>query len=76
MRRSFIAAILVACLASAAHADFGEYLGHNLDGKTLVVHTDMGELRITPRDEAALEVHYLENDVKQLPSFALAGEPP
>jgi oligosaccharide 4-alpha-D-glucosyltransferase len=74
--RPALMALFGMCLATPALAEFGEYLGHDLDGKTLVVHTDMGELRITARDEAAFEVHYLEDDVRQLPSFALAGEPP
>jgi len=76
MRRLLYTTALLIGFVSAAHAEFGEYLGHDLDGQTLRVHTDMGELRITARDDAAFEVHYLEKGVKQLPSFALAGEPP
>jgi oligosaccharide 4-alpha-D-glucosyltransferase len=76
MRRLFSTAILVAFLASSARADFGEYLSHNVDGQTLIVHTDMGELHVTAIDDAAYEVHYLEDDVKQLPSFALYKAPP
>ena len=45
MRRLFSAAILVAILAASAHADFGEYLSHDVDGQTLIVHTDMGDLQ-------------------------------
>jgi len=76
MRKQLTAAIFAAFLVSSAYADFGEYLSHDLDGQTLVVQTDMGELRVTAVDEAAFEVHYVEPGVKQLPSFALAGDPP
>ncbi len=69
-------AALAVFLVSSAHADFGEYLSHDLDGQTLVVQTDMGELRVTAIDDAAFEVHYVEMGTRQLPSFALAGEPP
>jgi len=75
--RSLIAAVfLTASLFSPALAEFGEYQSHKLDGQTLVVQTDIGELRITAVDEAAFEVHYVETDSKQLPSFAIADEPP
>ena len=76
MRRPFSVAILVVILVSSAHADFGEYENHSLNDQTLVVQTDMGELRVTAVDPAALEVHYVEPGSKQLPSFAIAGEPP
>ena len=71
-----LATIFGLILASPANAEFGTYGGHEVIGQTLVVRTDIGELRITAIDDAAFEVHYLENGVKQLPSFALAGEPP
>lgn len=75
--RSLHAALIVAsCSASTAFADFGEYRDHELDGQTLSVVTDRGQLRITAIDNAAFEVHYVEEGVKQLPSFALAGNPP
>ncbi len=60
----------------AARAEFGTYVEHQVIDQTLVVRTDIGELRITAIDDAAFEVHYVEQGVKQLPSFALAGEPP
>jgi oligosaccharide 4-alpha-D-glucosyltransferase len=40
------------------------------------VHTDVGELRLTAIDDAAFEVHYVEDGIKQLPSFAIDSEPP
>ncbi len=64
----FVAALFV---AASANADFGQYRGYKLDGPTLVVVSDLGQLQITPVDDAAFEVHYIENGVKQLPSFAM-----
>ncbi len=66
----FTVALLFA--ATTALADFGQYKAYKLDGPTLVVVSDIGQLQITPVDNAAFEVHYIENDVKQLPSFAIA----
>ena len=71
-----IAAAALALLASQANADFGDYVAHALDGQTLTIRTSMGELRVTAVDDAAFEVHYLEDGIKQLPSFALAGDAP
>ena len=70
MKHCLIIALFV---ATAAAADFGQYQEHSLDGQTLVVLSDIGELRITPVDDAAFEVHYNEAGVKQLPSFAIAS---
>jgi len=39
------------------------------------VHTDIGELHVTALGESAFEVHYLENGIRQLPSFARAAAP-
>ncbi|MGI9234818.1 MAG: TIM-barrel domain-containing protein, partial [Woeseiaceae bacterium] len=63
--------ILALLAATGASADFGEYRGHSLDGQSLVVISDLGDLVITPLDDAAFEVHYRESGVKQLPSFAI-----
>jgi oligosaccharide 4-alpha-D-glucosyltransferase len=73
--RRLIAIVAIACHAPTALADFGEYQGHELVGQMLIVHTDIGVLRVAAIDDAAFEVHYVEDGVKQLPSFALAGEP-
>ncbi len=62
--------------AAQAGADFGEYRGHTQDGTSLVVTSSLGELKITPLDPSAFEVHYREKDVKQLPSFATTGARP
>ena len=70
-----IALFLVTLWATVpALADFGEYLGHAHDGDTLIVTSTLGELRVTAVDNAAFEVHYIEDGVKQLPSFALAPQ--
>ena len=66
--------VLLACMASTAWADFGEYEGHEFDGNTLTISSTEGRLRITAVDDAAFEVHYVGDGVKQLPSFALAPQ--
>lgn len=76
MRFIQLAAISASLFLSTAYADFGEYREHALAGQTLSIHSTLGELRITAIDDAAFEVHYIEQGSKQLPSFALAGEPP
>ena len=75
-RPLFYLAILAAWFAPAANADFGNYLNHEISGQTLIVRTNIGELSVTAIDDAAFEVHYVEPGVKQLPSFAIAGDPP
>jgi len=67
--------VLLSLWAPVAYADFGDYESHVLAGQALTVRTDSGEMSITAVDDAAFEVHYRENGVKQLPSFALAGLP-
>ena len=64
--------LLALWAAGPALADFGEYRDHTRDGDTLTITSTLGELRITAVDDAAFEVHYIEDGVKQLPSFALA----
>lgn len=73
--RTATAVVLLSLWAPVAFADFGEYESHALVGQALIVRTDSGEMSITAVDDAAFEVHYRENGVKQLPSFALAGLP-
>ncbi len=65
--------LIVAALfaATSASADFGQYQSHTVDGLSLVVTSDIGELSITAVDDAAFEVHYRESGIKQLPSFAI-----
>ena len=76
MRRCYLL-FAVFFAAAPSLADFGQYQSHTLDGQSLVIVSDLGELRITPVDNAAFEVHYQETGVKQLPSFAIAkGGPP
>ena len=63
--------VLLACVASTAWADFGDYEGHEFNGNTLTVSSTEGRLRITAVDDAAFEVHYVGDGVKQLPAFVL-----
>ena len=74
--RPFILFLAALFAAAPTFADFGEYQGHELIDQTLVVQSDMGELRIHTVDDAAFEVHYVERGIKQLPSFAIAGNTP
>ena len=69
-------AVLAATWISPAAADFGNYRSHEQQGQSLLVTTDVGQLRLTVIDEAGFEVHYAARDAQQLPSFALAGSPP
>jgi oligosaccharide 4-alpha-D-glucosyltransferase len=69
-------AILFAAIlfAGTTQADFGQYEDHAVDGATLTITSTLGKLRITAVDDAAFELHYVEEGVSQLPSFALAGQ--
>jgi len=71
MRQLFVAMLFSIFWASIASADFGDYIEHTATEDSLRMRTDLGVLVITAVDDAALEVHYRENDVKQLPSFAI-----
>lgn len=72
--RQAIAAFLISILGfSVASAEFGDYIEHTVVDEALHVRTDMGTLVITAVDDAALEVHYREDGVTQLPSFAIAA---
>ena len=73
--RNTVATIAITLCAPWAWADFGEYQSHHIEEQTLVVQTEAGALRVTPFDDAAFEIHYIEDGVKQLPSFATAGYP-
>lgn len=66
--------LLLTFATSASWADFGEYQSHLRDGDTLTVSTTVGSLSITAVDDAAFEIHYEQDGVKQLPSFALAPQ--
>ncbi|MDJ0911676.1 MAG: glycoside hydrolase family 31 protein [Woeseiaceae bacterium] len=74
VRHAALAAL--ACLfAVPASADFGEYESHVWEGQSLIITTTEGDLRITALNDGALEVFYHDPDVRQLPSFAIDGEP-
>jgi len=68
--------VLLLLLTVRADADFGRYIAHEHAGSTLVITTDLGEVRLSAVDDAAIEVHYVEKQIRQLPSFALDGVVP
>jgi oligosaccharide 4-alpha-D-glucosyltransferase len=70
----FVVLSVTLLTASSAIADFGQYQSHDISGQTLVIASDVGELRVTAVDDAAFEVHYVEHGVQQLPSFAIAPD--
>lgn len=51
------------------------YLDHELQGQSLIIHSDEGQLTLTAYNSHAFEVFYQPTDTKQLPSFAI-GDPP
>lgn len=65
------AAALAICVCGSALADFGDYVAHDIGGQSLTVTTSRGTVRLTAVDDGAIYVHYVEEGVKQLPSFAL-----
>ncbi len=71
-----LATLTITLYAPSALADFGEYENHAIDGHSLVVQTSVGKLRVTAVDNAAFEIHYVQDGVRQLPSFALAASHP
>jgi len=46
------------------------YISHQLQDDSLVIQSEIGEVRFSALPGEAIEVHYLQTDVKQLPSFA------
>ena len=46
------------------------YVSHHLKDDSLVIQSEIGEVRFTALPGEAIEVHYIQTDVKQLPSFA------
>ena len=72
--RRYILLVLAALAASASYADFGNYESHEVAGNTLKITTTDGTVRVTAVDDAAFEVHYVEEGIKQLPSFALVTQ--
>ena len=46
------------------------YISHQLQGDSLIIQSEIGEVRFTALPGEAIEVHYVQTDVKQLPSFA------
>ncbi|NND43801.1 MAG: glycosyl hydrolase, partial [Xanthomonadales bacterium] len=74
LKAAFVLAALFAF--SNAEAEFGNFREFRVDGRDLTIATTRGQLRLTAHASGALEVHYLESGVAQLPSFAIADETP
>ncbi|MFQ3198702.1 MAG: oligosaccharide 4-alpha-D-glucosyltransferase, partial [Paraglaciecola sp.] len=68
--------LLVLSLLTLSGASFAaRYLTHELQGQSLIIHSDEGQLRLTAYNAHAFEVFYQPTQTKQLPSFAI-GDPP
>ncbi|KUJ84015.1 MULTISPECIES: TIM-barrel domain-containing protein [Microbulbifer] len=50
-----------------------DYIEHTLDGDVLNLRLSDAQVSLTPLNDAAIEVHYQREGVKQLPSFAIAS---
>ena len=70
-----IAVLAAWACTGLAHADFGRYESHEIRNQSLIIATSMGEVRLTALNDASIEAHYVADGVKQLPSFAIDGEP-
>ncbi|HWV14111.1 MAG TPA: TIM-barrel domain-containing protein [Cellvibrio sp.] len=70
--RSIPLLCLVLLCGNALAAD---YQSHRLDGQTLHIQTNEGELTLAAYGNDALEVHYIAQSSKQLPSFSIGSEP-
>lgn len=58
---------------TSAHAAL--YQSHSLEDQSLVITTNEGQVTLTVHHETAFEVFYQTDGVKQLPSYAIAGDP-
>lgn len=67
------AAVLISLFSLYATAE--TYQSHQLDAQVLTINTDTGKVTLTAYNELAIEVHYQPSGVKQIQSFAIAGEP-
>jgi len=61
--------LLYSSLPSAA--EVREYRKHLLNDHALTVYTNDGSVTLSPLNDAAMEVHYRREGLKQLPSFAI-----
>jgi len=46
------------------------YISHSVSDNSVVVTTKYGDVKYSALSEGAIEVHYLQNGIKQLPSFS------
>ncbi|WP_034474190.1 TIM-barrel domain-containing protein [Aestuariibacter salexigens] len=71
IRRYALLVVALVCLQTHA----ASYVSHQLTGQALVINTDEGRLTLTALHEGAMEAFYQSHNVKQIQSFARAGEP-
>jgi len=62
--------IFLSSCASLEQTPSHGYISHRLQDDALIIQSSFGEVRFTPLAGDAIEVHYLQTDVRQLPSFA------
>ncbi|TQV89874.1 DUF5110 domain-containing protein [Aliikangiella coralliicola] len=60
---------LTSCVTSRQSS---EYVSHSMENGVLVVETSRGKIQLTALPGDSIEVHHMENGVKQLPSFAIS----
>ncbi|QHQ40918.1 DUF5110 domain-containing protein [Microbulbifer hydrolyticus] len=75
IRKLGLGMLLAAVIQPASANTLREYKSHQLLDDKLVIQTSDSKVTLTPLNSAALEVHYQREGLKQLPSFARAGDP-
>ena len=66
--------VLISFVFSAATAA-AQYQAHKLDGNSLLLQTDAGQLSLTFYQNDVVEAFYQPQGVKQLPSFSISQQP-
>ncbi|MDX5406083.1 MAG: DUF5110 domain-containing protein [Chromatiaceae bacterium] len=66
-------ALITFCCAFASAA--AQYQAHQLDGNTLHIQTDEGQVSLTFYQHDVVEAFYQPSGVKQLPSFSISQQP-
>ncbi|MEO1221834.1 MAG: TIM-barrel domain-containing protein [Pseudomonadota bacterium] len=74
MVRTLLCWVVCVLTALAAPAAARDYISHELDGAKLTVTTSEGSVTLSALSNETLEVHYQQDGLEQLPSFALSGE--
>lgn len=71
MKRLFFVLFTLCCTVAAQGA---QYQQHNLQGNTLNIQTDSGQLSLTFYQSDVVEAFYQSEGVKQLPSFSISQQ--